>query len=49
MGTHGNVVRRLDSLPIGRFHRRLALLVGLGLFCDSFDNTLSAGVLASML
>jgi putative MFS transporter len=25
------------------------LLVGLGLFCDSFDNTLSAGVLASML
>ncbi|MEU6443121.1 MFS transporter [Streptomyces sp. NPDC047046] len=41
--------RRLDSFPVGRFHRRLALLVGLGLFCDSFDNTLSAGVLASML
>ncbi|MFT9474833.1 MFS transporter [Streptomyces sp. Mo3] len=49
MATHSNVGRRLDSLPIGRFHRRLALLVGLGLFCDSFDNTLSAGVLASML
>ncbi|WP_442737975.1 MFS transporter [Streptomyces pseudogriseolus] len=49
MGTHSDVGRRLDSLPIGRFHRRLALLVGLGLFCDSFDNTLSAGVLASML
>ncbi|MFG3151472.1 MFS transporter [Streptomyces sp. NPDC048219] len=49
MGTHGGAGRRLDSIPIGRFHRRLALLVGLGLFCDSFDNTLSAGVLASML
>ncbi|MCX5326951.1 MFS transporter [Streptomyces sp. NBC_00120] len=49
MDTHINAGRRLDSLPIGKFHRRLALLVGLGLFCDSFDNTLSAGVLASML
>ncbi|WP_129287441.1 MFS transporter [Streptomyces sp. GZWMJZ-114] len=49
MGAQSDAGRRLDSLPIGRFHRRLALLVGLGLFCDSFDNTLSAGVLASML
>ena len=40
---------RLDNIPIGRFHRRLALLVGLGMFFDSFDNTLSAAVLASML
>ncbi|WP_405667232.1 MFS transporter [Streptomyces sp. NBC_01166] len=49
MDTRINTSRRLDDLPIGRFHRRLAVLVGLGLFCDSFDNTLSAGVLASML
>jgi MFS transporter, putative metabolite:H+ symporter len=49
MGVHVKASLRLDDLPIGRFHRRLALLVGLGLFCDSFDNTLSAGVLASML
>ncbi|MGD6752029.1 MFS transporter [Streptomyces sp. BH105] len=49
METRVNASLRLDHLPIGKFHRRLALLVGLGLFCDSFDNTLSAGVLASML
>lgn len=40
---------RLDNLPIGKFHRRLVLLVGLGMFFDSFDNTLSSAVLASML
>ncbi|MFC9057201.1 MFS transporter [Streptomyces sp. NPDC057074] len=49
MNTHVNAGQRLDSLPIGKFHRRLVLLVGLGMFFDSFDNTLSAGVLASML
>ncbi|MDT0321910.1 MFS transporter [Streptomyces millisiae] len=49
MNTHVNAGPRLDSLPTGRFHRRFALLVGLGMFCDSFDNTLSAGVLAAML
>lgn len=49
MNTHVNASQRLDSLPIGRFHRRMALLVGLGLFFDSFDNTLSSAVLASML
>ena len=40
---------RLDNLPIGRFHRRFVLLVGLGMVFDSFDNTLSGTVLASML
>ncbi|MEU4895109.1 MFS transporter [Streptomyces sp. NPDC044780] len=49
MNTHVNAVMRLDNLPIGTFHRRMATLVGLGMLCDSFDNTLSAGVLASML
>lgn len=49
MNTHVNAGQRLDNVPIGRFHRRLALLVGLGMFFDSFDNTLSAAVLASML
>ncbi|MEU6415982.1 MFS transporter [Streptomyces spiralis] len=49
MNTHVNAGLRLDNLPIGKFHRRLALLVGLGMFFDSFDNTLSGGVLASML
>jgi putative MFS transporter len=49
MNTHVNAGLRLDSLPIGKFHRRFVLLVGLGMFCDSFDNTLSSAVLASML
>lgn len=49
MSTHVNAGPRLDSLPIGKFHRRLVLLVGLGMFIDSFDNTLSSAVLASML
>ncbi|MEU6354689.1 MFS transporter [Streptomyces sp. NPDC047072] len=49
MNTHVNAGRRLDNLSVGKFHRRLALLVGVGMFCDSFDNTLSAGVLASVL
>jgi MFS transporter, putative metabolite:H+ symporter len=49
MSTHVNAGRRLDNLPIGKFHRRLVLLVGLGMFWDSFDNTLSSAVLASLL
>ncbi|WP_406020664.1 MFS transporter [Nocardioides sp. NBC_00850] len=44
-----NASQRLDNLPIGKFHRRLVVLVGLGMFFDSFDNTLSSAVLASML
>jgi hypothetical protein len=49
MNTPVNAGLRLDAGPIGRFHRRLAPLVSLGIFFDSFDNTLSAAVLASML
>jgi MFS transporter, putative metabolite:H+ symporter len=44
-----NAGARLDRLPVGAFHRRVMWLVGLGYFFDSFDNTLSASVLASML
>lgn len=40
---------RLDNLPISPFHRRVMWLVGLGMFFDSFDNTLSGAVLASLL
>ncbi|AQV99231.1 MFS transporter (plasmid) [Cupriavidus necator] len=40
---------RLDRLPIGPFHRRVLTLLGLGMFFDSFDNNLSASVLAAML
>lgn len=40
---------RLDRLPIGPFHRRMLWLVAMGMFFDSFDNTLSSSVLAAML
>lgn len=49
MSSHVAAGVRLDNLPIGKFHRHLMLLVGLGMFFDSFDNTLSSAVLASML
>ncbi|WP_022683530.1 MFS transporter [Sphingobium bisphenolivorans] len=44
-----NAGQRLDNLAPGRFHLRVMWLVGLGMFFDSFDNTLSGSVLASML
>jgi MFS transporter, putative metabolite:H+ symporter len=44
-----NAGARLDRLPIGPFHRRMLWLVSLGVFFDSFDNTLSSSALADML
>lgn len=44
-----NAAARLDAMPIGPFHRRVIWLLGLGMVFDSFDNTLSGTVLASML
>lgn len=44
-----NAGARMDNLPVSTFHRRVIWLVGLGMFFDSFDNTLSGSVLASML
>ncbi len=49
MSNRVNAGARLDRLPIGSFHTRVLWLVGLGMFFDSFDNTLSSSVLASML
>ena len=44
-----NAGARLDRLPIGPFHRRMLWLVSMGVFFDSFDNTLSSSVLAALL
>lgn len=49
MSMHHTAGHRLDAVPIGKFHRRFIVLVCLGIFWDSFDNTLAASVLASML
>ncbi|MGV7217424.1 MFS transporter [Bradyrhizobium sp. UFLA05-112] len=44
-----NAGARMDRLPIGPFHRRMLWLVSMGVFFDSFDNTLSSSVLAALL
>jgi MFS transporter, putative metabolite:H+ symporter len=44
-----NAGARLDRLPLGRFHRRLLTLVALGMFFDTFDNSMMAGVLAALV
>jgi MFS transporter, putative metabolite:H+ symporter len=49
MNSRVNAGARLDRLPIGAFHTRVLWLVGLGMFFDSFDNTLSSSALAAML
>src|SRR3981189_1070604 len=37
MVTSVNAGSRLDRLPIGPFHRRIMLLIGIGMFFDGFD------------
>lgn len=44
-----NIGRRLDNVPVGRFHRKFMLLVFLGMFLDSFDNNVASSVLATTL
>src|SRR5271169_1272387 len=48
---HGsvNAAARLDRLPLGPFHRRVLRLIGMGMFFDSFDNSMMAGVLAALV
>lgn len=40
---------RLDRLPISRFHRRIMLLIGAGMFFDGFDIYVAATVLGATL
>jgi putative MFS transporter len=40
---------RLDRLPLSAFHRRMLVLIGLGLFVDSFEVTLMASVLGALV
>jgi putative MFS transporter len=49
MATQVNAAARLDRLPLGPFHRRVLRLVGMGMFFDSFDNSMMAGVLAALV
>jgi len=49
MGTSVNAGSRLDRLPIGPFHRRIMLLIGIGMFFDGFDIYLAGTVLGVTL
>jgi len=40
--------QRLDRLPESSFHRRLAMMIGLGLFFDAFDLYLAGGVMVAL-
>ena len=49
METTENIGPRLDRLPIGPFHKRIIWLIGGGMFFDSFDIYLAAGVLGALV
>lgn len=45
---HYTAAQRLDRLPTSAFHRRLAVLIGLGLFFDAFDLYMAGGVMVAL-
>jgi len=49
MSTPVNAGSRLDRLPIGPFHRRIMLLIGIGMFFDGFDIYIAGTVLSVTL
>ncbi len=49
MVTSVNAGSRLDRLPIGSFHRRIMMLIGIGMFFDGFDIYLAGTVLGVTL
>lgn len=49
MNAQASLGARLDRIPTGRFHWRLAIAVGAGLFVDGFDIYLGSGVSAALV
>ncbi|MGJ7916111.1 MFS transporter [Massilia sp. LXY-6] len=49
MSTIVNAGGRLDRLPISSFHRRIMMLIGIGMFFDGFDIYIAATVLGATL
>lgn len=43
-----DIVARLQSLPVGRFHYKLLVLVGLGWLFDAMDTGMVSFVLATL-
>jgi putative MFS transporter len=44
-----NAAARLDRLPLSSFHRRILILIGIGMFFDGFDVYVAATVLGATL
>lgn len=44
-----NAAARLDRLAMGPFHWRVLRLIGLGMFFDSFDTSMMAGILGALV
>ena len=44
-----NAGARLDRLPLGRFHQRVMILIGIGMFIDACDIYLAPGVLGALV
>ena len=42
VGSPGDVAARLDQLPVGRWHRKMVLLIGLGSFFNFFELALGS-------
>jgi len=40
--------QRLDRLPTASFHRRMAMMIGLGLFFDGFDLYMASGIMPAL-
>jgi putative MFS transporter len=49
VGGRASAAARLDRLPILPFHRNLLMLIGAGMFFDSFDIYLAGSVLGALL
>lgn len=47
--TNSNIGPRMDRLPIAKWHYSILLLMGLGLFVDSFDNYMGGVILADLV
>lgn len=44
-----NIGARLDRMPISKWHYQLLVLIGLGMFIDSFDNYMGGAVLSDLV
>ena len=49
MSAQSNIGARLDRLPISKWHYNVLILMGLGLFIDSFDNYMGGVILADLV